>query len=114
MGWRCQRHSNHARYYQRQGRLYCPEVLQPNYPFQNVLPNDYERDDDDKKDDKKTRKLRKGHSTHARSFLRKADDSAHREYDLPIPSQKVIPDDYERNDNNNEKDDKVEWGDISV
>ena len=37
-----------------------------------------------------------------------ADDSAHRDYDLPIPSQKLVSDDYERDNDKNDKDDKVE------
>ena len=42
-----------------------------------------------------------------------ADDSAQRDYDLSTPSRKLIPNDYER-DNDNERDDKVEGGDILV
>ena len=34
----------------------------------------------------------------------KADDSSHRDSDQPIPSQKAIPNDYERNENDNDKD----------
>ena len=34
---------------------------------------------------------------------READDSAQRDYYLPIPSRKVLPDDYERNDDENNK-----------
>ena len=58
---------------------------------------------------KKTRNPRKGHSTHARSSRREVDDSAQRDYDLPIPSREAIPDDYER-DNDNKKYDKFEGG----
>ena len=43
----------------------------------------------------------------------KVDYSAQRDYDLPIPSRKAIPDVYEH-DNNDEKDEKVEGGDILV
>ena len=32
-----------------------------------------------------------------------ADDSAQRDYYLPIPSRKALPDDYERNDDENNK-----------
>ena len=47
-------------------------------------------------------KSHKVHSTHARSSRLEADDSAQRYHDRPIHSQKVIPDNYERNDNENE------------
>ena len=45
------------------------------------------------------------------------DGIAQRDYKLPIPSVKAIPDDYERNDENDkddEKDVKFEGGDILV
>ena len=42
-------------------------------------------------------KLHKGHSTHARSSLWEVDDSTQRDYDRLIHSPKVIPDDYDRN-----------------
>ena len=45
-------------------------------------------------------KLHKGHSTHACSFLQEANDSALRDYDQPIHSQKVVPDDCDRDDDN--------------
>ena len=44
----------------------------------------------------------------------KEDDSAQRDYDLPIPSQKAIPDNYERDDDKDGIYDKVEGGDILV
>ena len=57
----------------------------------------------------------KGHSTHARSFLRDAYESAQRDYDQPINSQKLIPDDYDRvNGKDNEWNDKVTEGVILV
>ena len=40
----------------------------------------------------------------------KSDYSALRDYDLPIPSQKAIPGDYECDDDDYEKYDKVEGG----
>ena len=43
-------------------------------------------------------KSHKGHSTHARSYRQEADYSDQRDYDRPIHSQKVIPDNYDRND----------------
>ena len=43
----------------------------------------------------------KWNSTHSRSSLRKAGYSAQRDYDWPIHSQKVIPDDYDRDNDNN-------------
>ena len=43
-------------------------------------------------------KLHKGHSTYAHSSSREADYSAHRDYEQPIHSQKVIPDNYEGDD----------------
>ena len=46
-------------------------------------------------------KLQKGHSTHARSSCREADDSAQKDYDRPIHSQKVIPENYDRDNDNN-------------
>ena len=39
-------------------------------------------------------------------------DNAQRDYDLPIPSQKSIPDDYERDNKDNKKNVKVEGGEI--
>ena len=43
------------------------------------------------------------------------DDISQRVYNLPIPSRKSLPDDYERNNNNdNEKYDKVKGGGILV
>ena len=42
-----------------------------------------------------------------------ADDSAPRDYDLPIPSRKAIPDDYERDDDD-EKDESFEGGEVLV
>ena len=45
---------------------------------------------------------------------READDSAQMYYDLPILSWKAIPDDYERNNNDDKKDNKVEGGGILV
>ena len=47
-------------------------------------------------------KLHYGHSTHARPSSLEADDSAHKAYDQPIHSQKVIPDNYYRNKNDDE------------
>ena len=41
------------------------------------------------------------------------DDSAPRDYNLPIPSRKAIPEDYEH-DNDDKKYDKVEGGNILV
>ena len=43
------------------------------------------------------------HSTHARSSLQEADDSAQRYYDRPIHTLKVIPDDYDCDNNNGDK-----------
>ena len=40
------------------------------------------------------------------------DESASRDYNLPIPSQMVILNDYERGNNNDDKDNKIEGGDI--
>ena len=42
------------------------------------------------------------------------DDSAHRYYDLPIPSLKAISDDYKRDDGDNEKYKRFEGGYILV
>ena len=42
----------------------------------------------------------------------KEDDVSQRVYNLPIPFLKAIPDNYERD--NNEKDDKIEGGEILV
>ena len=36
-------------------------------------------------------------------LARKSDDSTPRDYNLPIPSQMAIPDDYERDNNDNNK-----------
>ena len=47
-------------------------------------------------------KLHKGHSTHTWSSFREADDSAQRDYNQPIHSQKVIPDDYDRVDDDDD------------
>ena len=44
----------------------------------------------------------------------KADDIAQRDYDLPIPSRKAIPDEYECKSDNDKKDDKVKGWDILV
>ena len=46
-------------------------------------------------------KLHKGHSTNAHSYVQEADNSAHRYYERPIHSQKLIPKNYER-DNDDE------------
>ena len=46
-------------------------------------------------------KLNKVHSTNARSYVQEADNSAHRYYERPIHSQKLIPENYER-DNDDE------------
>ena len=46
--------------------------------------------------------LQKGHSTYARSSRWEADDSAQRDYDWPIHSQKAIPGDYDCDDKNDE------------
>ena len=43
-----------------------------------------------------------------------ADDTTPRDYNLPIPSLKVVPDDYERDKDNDRKDEKVEGGEIFV
>ena len=57
---------------------------------------------------KKNRNSCKEHFTHARSSRQDADDSAQRDYDLPILSQKEITDNYERDDNDdNEKGNRV-------
>ena len=37
----------------------------------------------------------------------KSDDSVQRDYDLPIPSRKALPDDYERDDDNNKTNEEV-------
>ena len=42
------------------------------------------------------------HSTHALSSLQEADDSAQSNYDRPIHSQKLIPDSYDRDDDDRE------------
>ena len=42
--------------------------------------------------------LHKVHSTHARSSHQEAYGSVQRDYNLPIHSQKVIPKNYERDD----------------
>ena len=44
----------------------------------------------------------------------KADDITPSDYDLPIPSQMTIPSDYERDDDYDNKDVKLEGGDILV
>ena len=63
----------------------------------------------------KRRKLYKGHYTHACSSRWKADDSAQRDYDQPIHFRKVIPDDYDRDDEiNNEYYDTLEEGGVLV
>ena len=46
--------------------------------------------------------MHKGHSTHALSSRQEADDIAQSDYDRPIHSQKVIPNNYER-DNDGDK-----------
>ena len=46
-------------------------------------------------------KSHKRHSTHTSSSFLEADDSAQRDYNQPIHSQKVIPDDYDHVDDNN-------------
>ena len=43
-----------------------------------------------------------------------ADDIAQRDYNLPIPSRKAIPDEYERKNDNHDRDEKVKGGDILV
>ena len=58
-------------------------------------------------------KLHKGHSTVSCSSRREADDSAQRDYDRPIHSPKVIPDDYDRNDDD-KQDENFKEGDILV
>ena len=58
----------------------------------------------------KRRKSHKGHSTHACSSLWEADYSAQRDYNRPIHSQKLIPDDYEHNGNNDEYNKKFKEG----
>ena len=64
---------------------------------------------------KNTRNLRKVHSTHACSSRQEADDSAQRDYNLPIHSWKAITDDYERDDDNDDKKyEKIEGGNILV
>ena len=50
----------------------------------------------------KRSKSYKRHSTHARSSRREAGGSALRDYDGPIHYQKLIPDNYNRNNNNDE------------
>ena len=47
------------------------------------------------------RKFQKGHSTHALSSRREADDSTQRNYNRPIYSRKVVPNDYDRDNDNN-------------
>ena len=49
-------------------------------------------------------KSHKRHSTNDRSSIREAYDSAQRDYERPIHSHKVIPNNYERNDSDNEYD----------
>ena len=63
---------------------------------------------------KNTRKSCKGHSNHSLSSLQEADDSALRDYELPIPSGKGIPSSYERNNDDDKKYEKFEGGDILV
>ena len=59
--------------------------------------------------------LHKGHSHHGRSSFREADYSAQRDYDQPIQSQKLIPYNYDRdNDGDDEWYEKVKEGDILV
>ena len=53
-------------------------------------------------------KPHKGHSTHERSSLWEADDSSQRDYDRPIHSQKVIPDNYECDKEDDELDNKLQ------
>ena len=50
----------------------------------------------------KRRKSHKGNSTHARSSFQEADGSAQRDNDRPIHYQKVIPNDYDCNDDDDE------------
>ena len=50
----------------------------------------------------KRRKSQKGRSTYAQSYLQEADDSSQRDYNQPIHYQKVIPDDYERDNDDDE------------
>ena len=47
-----------------------------------------------------TRKLHKGHSTHAHSSHQEAYDISQRDYDQTIHYQKVIPNNYDRNNDN--------------
>ena len=47
-------------------------------------------------------KLYKVHSNHSCFSFREADDSAQRDYNQPIHSQKVIPDYYDREHDDNE------------
>ena len=48
-------------------------------------------------------KSHKGHFTHAHSSFRKADDSAQKDYDQLIHSQKLIIDNYDRNDEDDDE-----------
>ena len=57
----------------------------------------------------KRRKLHKGLSNHARSSRWDTDDIYQRDYDQPIHSQKVIPDNY-KHDNNDKIDEKFKEG----
>ena len=43
-----------------------------------------------------------------------ADDSSHRYYNIPVPSWKAIPNDYERDNDDDEKDEIVKRGEILV
>ena len=54
---------------------------------------------------------RQWHSTNA--WWGKSDESNQRDYDLPISSQTAIYDEYEREDDD-DKDEKIELGDIMV
>ena len=47
-------------------------------------------------------KSHKGHSNPARSSLQEANYSAQRDYNQPIHSQNVIPDNYDQDDYDNE------------
>ena len=82
-------------------------------PYWKAIPDKYLRGHKDNRYDYKDLQR----TLHPRPLLLpEADDSAHRYYDLAIPSRKEIHEDCdcENDDDNNKKDKKVEGGDILV
>ena len=84
--------------------------------YRKAILDDYERDNNNVDgNNKKRQQIHAKDTPHTSApSVGKEDDIAQRDYDLPIPYRKEIPDNYEHNNGNDKKNDKVEVGDILV